>query len=83
MGLDHVVAQIDYICQIAGDAQHVGIGTDFDGGFGLQGTPHEIDTIADLQKLVPLLADRGYPDSDIAGILGGNWLQLLKESLPE
>jgi membrane dipeptidase len=83
VGLDHVVAQIDYICQIAGDAQHVGIGTDFDGGFGLQGTPHEIDTIADLQKLAPLLADRGYPDSDIAGILGGNWLQLLKESLPE
>lgn len=81
--LDHVVAHIDYICQMAGDAQHVGIGTDFDGGFGLQGTPHEIDTIADLQKLAPLLADRDYPDSDIAGILGGNWLQLLKKSLPE
>jgi membrane dipeptidase len=78
-----VVDHIDYICQFAGDAAHVGIGTDFDGGFGLQSVPAEIDTIADLQKLVPLLAERGYTESDIAAIMGANWLNLLKNTLPE
>ena len=53
--LDVVAAHMDHVCQLAGDAWHVGIGSDFDGGFGLQSVPPEIDTIADLQKLVPLL----------------------------
>ncbi len=33
-----VAEQIDYICQMAGDVRHVGIGTDFDGGLGLKST---------------------------------------------
>ena len=81
--LEHVVAQIDYICQMAGDARHVGIGSDFDGGFGLQSVPAEIDTIADLQKLIPLLAQKGYTEDDIAIIMGQNWLNILEENLPE
>lgn len=81
--LQHVVAHIDYICQLAGDARHVGIGSDFDGGFGLQSVPAEIDTIADLQKLVPLLAERGYSDGDIAAILGKNWISLLQHAWVE
>src|SRR6202142_1854515 len=58
--LDVVAAHMDHVCQLAGDARHVGIGSDFDGGFGVQSVPPEIDTIADLQKLVPLLIARGY-----------------------
>jgi membrane dipeptidase len=81
--LDHLVAQIDHICQIAGDAQHAGIGSDFDGGFGWQSVPAEIDTIADLQKIVPLLALKGYTEAHIAAIMGQNWLSILKENLPE
>lgn len=81
--LHHVVAQIDYICQMAGDARHVGLGTDFDGGFGVQYTPAEVDTIADLQKLIPLLEQRGYTADDVAAILGENWLSLLRRTLPE
>lgn len=80
--LDHVVAQIDYLCQLAGDSLHVGIGTDFDGGFGLQSVPQGIDTIADLQKLVPLLGERGFSFTDIANILGGNWIRVLRNTLP-
>ena len=82
ISLDLVVDHIDYICQIAGDARHVGIGTDFDGGFGLQSVPAEIDTIADLQKLVPLLAERGYTENNITAIMGANWLHLLRSTLP-
>ncbi len=80
--LDMVAAHIDYICQRAGSAHHVGFGTDFDGGFGLQHIPPELDTIADLQKLAPLLAARGYTEENIAAIFGGNWLDHLRRTLP-
>jgi len=81
--LDYVVAQIDYICQLAGNAFHVGIGSDFDGGFGLQSVPMEIDTIADVRKIIPILSQKGYTEADIAAILGGNWLTQLNKALPE
>jgi membrane dipeptidase len=81
--LGHVVAQIDYICQLAGDAMHVGIGTDFDGGFGVQYTPEGIDTIGDLQKLIPLLDEIGYSARDIQAVMGGNWIDRLKIVFPE
>jgi membrane dipeptidase len=81
--LDHVVAQIDHVCQMAGNASHVGLGSDFDGGFGVQSVPVEIDTVADLQKLVPALTQKGYTETDIKAIMGQNWLNLLQRSLPE
>jgi membrane dipeptidase len=83
VSLDRLVDHIDHICQLAGDARHVGVGSDFDGGFGLGSTPKEIDTIADLQKLVPLLSSRGYSEEDAAAVLGGNWMQYLYRSLPQ
>jgi membrane dipeptidase len=80
--LKHLADQIDYVCQLAGDARHAGLGSDFDGGFGLQSVPVEIDTIADLHKLSPFLTEKGYTEEDVAAILGGNWLSLLQRSLP-
>ena len=80
--LDHLLAHIDHICQIAGDARHVAIGSDFDGGWGWPDGPLEIDTIADLQKLAPRLMERGYSESDTAAILGGNWRKFLERTLP-
>jgi membrane dipeptidase len=81
--LDYVTAQIDYICQMAGDSFHVGIGSDFDGGFGMQSVPSDIDSIAELRKIIPLLSQKGYTESDISAILGGNWLAHLQNTLPE
>ncbi|MGD2159305.1 MAG: membrane dipeptidase, partial [Anaerolineales bacterium] len=81
--LQHVIAQIDHICQIAGNARHVGLGSDFDGGFGLQMVPAEIDTIADLSKLAPLLLEKGYTKTDLSAILADNWIRKLKNNLPE
>ncbi|MBL8103720.1 MAG: dipeptidase [Anaerolineales bacterium] len=80
--LDVVVNHIDHICQLAGDSLHAGIGSDFDGGFGLQSVPPEIDTVADLQNLVSLLKARGYSETDVENILSGNWLARLKRNLP-
>jgi membrane dipeptidase len=81
--LDVVAAQLDYLCQKAGSSRHAALGTDFDGGFGVQEAPDGIDTIADLHKLVPLLEARGYNDEDVAAIFGGNWIRHLKRSLPD
>ncbi len=80
--LETVAAHIDHICQMAGDARHVGLGSDFDGGFGVSATPLDIDTIADLQKLDAVLAIKGYNEEQAAAVLGGNWLRHLKTTLP-
>jgi membrane dipeptidase len=82
VSLDTLIAHIDYICQLAGNANHAGIGSDFDGGFGLQSIPSELDTIADLQMIASRLMERGYSESDAANILGGNWLRFLRKHLP-
>ena len=82
VSLERLVDHIDHICQLAGNACHVGIGSDFDGGFGLQSTPKELDTILDLQTLVPMILSRGYSEEDASSILGGNWIQCLNRSLP-
>jgi membrane dipeptidase len=81
--LEDYVAQIDYMCQVAGDARHVGIGSDFDGGFGMQSVPIEIDTISDIRKIIPILQQKGYTEADTAAILGNNWLDHLQNTLPE
>jgi membrane dipeptidase len=83
VALDYMVGQIDYVCQMAGDALHVGIGSDFDGGFGLPSVPIEIDTIADVRKIIPILIQKGYTETEINAILGGNWLAHLQNTLPE
>lgn len=77
-----VVAHIDHVCQLAGNSRHAAIGSDLDGGFGREQVPHDLDTIADLQRLTGLLADRGYADADIAAIMYGNWLRLLRQCWP-
>jgi membrane dipeptidase len=83
VSLHDVVAHIDTVCQLAGDARHVGIGTDFDGGVGVNCTPAEVDSIADLQKLVPLLEEKGYTEEDITAIFSKNWVSILQRTLPD
>jgi membrane dipeptidase len=80
--LDIVVRHIDHICQLAGDATHCALGSDFDGGFGVESTPDGLDSVADLGKIAGALAAHGYADADINGIMGENWLRLLQRSLP-
>ena len=82
VSLDAYIAHIDHICQLAGDANHVGIGSDFDGGFGYQSIPHELDTIADLQMVSSKLIERGYSEAEVENVLGGNWLRFLRKHLP-
>lgn len=82
VSLSNLADHIDHICQLAGNSQHAAIGSDFDGGFGLQSVPPELDTIVDLHKLADFLKPRGYTDSDLAAVLGENWLRHLNQNLP-
>jgi len=75
--LDRVIDHIDHICQLAGSARYCGIGSDLDGGYGREQCPADLESIADLQRLVELLERRGYSRADIAAIMHGNWLRLL------
>lgn len=77
-----VAEQIDTICQMAGDVRHVGIGTDFDGGLGVEKVPAEIDTIADLPRLFPFLEELGYDSEEIERIASGNFLEMIETTLP-
>jgi membrane dipeptidase len=79
--LDQLVAHVDYICQLVGSAEHVGIGTDFDGGLGLQDIPEGLDSIADLGFIGSALQARGYGQGEVEAILGGNWLRILRRIL--
>ena len=74
--LDH----FDHICQLAGNANHIGIGSDLDGAFGKEQCPSDLETIADLQKIPDLLLARGYSEEDVQQVMHGNWLRFLKKA---
>jgi len=72
--LDH----IDYLVDLAG-IDHVGIGSDFD---GIESTPLEINSVTDLPLVTKGLLERGYSETDIKKILGGNFIRVFKANAP-
>ena len=80
--VSRVAEAIDYISQLTGNCAHVGIGSDFDGGFGADSIPDPLDTVADLAQIGPALRTLGYNVADEQSVLQGNWLRLLQRGLP-
>jgi membrane dipeptidase len=80
--LDDVVRMIDHICQVTGSADHVGIGSDYDGGLGYNEIPRELNTVRDHYKIGDELLLRGYEPKHVKGIMCDNWLRILREALP-
>jgi membrane dipeptidase len=80
--LERLIDHMDRICQLAGNAEHIGIGSDLDGAFGKEQSPLDIETIADIQKLPALLGKRGYKTDDIEKVMHGNWLRFMRNALP-
>ncbi len=78
--LEVMINHIDHICQLAGNALHVGIGSDLDGAFGREQCPYDLETIADLQKIPDLFRKRGYTETDIGNMMHGNWLRFLRNA---
>ena len=75
-----VVDHIDHICQLVGNSDHVAIGSDLDGGFGREMAPIDYDTIADLQRFLDILGQRGYSTDDIAAIAHGNLARFFRQA---
>jgi len=82
-GMEIMANNIDHVCQLAGNANHVAIGSDLDGAFGTEQCPYDLVTIADLQKIFPILQSRGFTDDAINRIASGNWIEFLRKHLPE
>ncbi|MEO0514176.1 MAG: membrane dipeptidase [Planctomycetota bacterium] len=80
--LEHLADHIDHICQLAGDANHVALGTDTDGGFGSEACPHGYDRHRDIHKLADILRDRGYPEADLEKLFSRTWLDFYSQTLP-
>jgi membrane dipeptidase len=76
--LEKLIDHMDHICQLAGNALHIGIGSDLDGAFGREQSPYDIETIADLAKIPNLLKKRGYTADDVSNVMYGNWLRFLR-----
>ena len=74
---EHLRRHADHIAGLVG-WQHIGIGSDLDGGFGLEESPLEIDTEADLYKVGAVL-----PAEARAAVLSTNWLDFLRRALPK
>jgi membrane dipeptidase len=79
--LADIVLHIQRMCDLTASANHVGIGTDMDGGFGAEHIPHEIVTSADLPKLAGALSDAKFSDAQVRGIMGENWLRFFRKNL--
>lgn len=78
--LNTMIDHLSHICELAGNTNHVGMGTDLDGGFGKEQCPHDLETIADLQKIPDLLSKRGFSEDDIKKICHQNWLNFLEKA---
>ena len=69
-----VVDHIDHVVQVIG-IEYVGIGTDFDGGGGVDGCR----TVTDMKNITIELLRRGYSKKDITKIWGGNIMRVLRK----
>jgi membrane dipeptidase len=69
-----VVDHIDHMVKVMG-IEHVGIGTDFDGGGGVDGCKDA----SQMMNITIELIRRGYSDEDIKKIWGENFLKVFRE----
>ena len=74
VSVTRIADHIDHIVKLVG-IDHVGIGSDFD---GVQAVPADLKSVADLPNLTKELLRRGYSESDIDKILGGNMLRVME-----
>jgi len=69
-----IIDHIDHAVKIAG-ADHVGLGSDFDGA----NMPYGMDDASHIPQITNALLEKGYSESDIRKILGGNTLRVMMQ----
>jgi membrane dipeptidase len=71
--LSVLIDHFDHIAKVAG-VDHVGIGSDFD---GVSALPQQMADVTDLPRIAQALLDRGYSETDVKKILGGNMMRVM------
>ena len=71
---EKIVEHIDHVVKLVG-ADHVGLGSDFDGAV----MPKGMEDCSKLPRLTEALLQKGYSEDDIRKILGGNFLRVMEE----
>lgn len=77
--LDDVVEHLRHHANAAGGPEHVGLGTDLDGGFDARQAP--FDDLKQMSELSQMLRHH-FSRGQVEGIMGANWLEFLSRSLP-
>jgi membrane dipeptidase len=72
---EKIIEHIDHAVKVAG-ADHVGLGSDFDGAT----MPLGMEDASKLPKITDALLKKGYSDADIVKILGGNILRVMEQA---
>lgn len=73
--IDDAIAHVERICDLAGDREHIGLGSDMDGGFSAEEMPVGIATPSDLERMCDALRSRGWSARDLDGFRRLNWLR--------
>jgi len=71
---EKIVEHIDHAVKLVG-ADHVGLGSDFDGA----SMPDGMEDVSHLPRITDALLKKGYSQNDIQKILGGNTLRVMQE----
>ena len=72
---ERIIDHIDHAVKLVG-ADHVGLGSDFDGA----SMPEGMEDASKLPKITEALMRKGYSDGDIRKILGGNLLRVMEQN---
>ena len=72
---ERIIEHIDHVVKLVG-ADHVGLGSDFDGA----NMPDGMEDCSKLPRITEALLRRGYAEDDIRKILGGNTLRVMAEA---
>jgi len=70
-----VVNHIDHVVKVTGSADHVGLGSDYD---GIGAPPRGLENIGKIMAVTEELSARGYKEEDIRKILGENFLRVFR-----
>ena len=78
--LDDVVRHVVRLARVAGGPEHVGLGTDLDGGFDSRHAP--VSSLGQLKDLSVRLRTH-FSRTQVEGVMGTNWLGFLSRALPD
>jgi membrane dipeptidase len=79
--IEDAIRHISHICELTGNSRSVGLGTDWDGGFGGEAIPEPMTGLNDLYMLGEAMLRHGFNEQDVRNLFHENWIRVLRQSL--